>query len=235
MGSKQRLTELGPEGFMRLAARVADHRRHRHHLPRRPPVAARDPRTHQGHARRRPDRRPHPARTALPGVLGRCHLRRGPALPRRGPLGAAGRPARGRPQHLPADAAARPQHRGLHPVPDRGDRRLRAGGGSHRHRHLPHLRRAERRQPDAPRHRGGTRHGHLDRRGRPLLHLGPVRPERTPLHPRLLPAPGRADRRRGRPRPGRQGHGGPAARPRRGEAGVGSAPRVRPPGAHPHP
>ena len=40
-------------------------------------------------------------------------------------MGAAGRAARGRAQHLPADAAARPQHRRLHAVPDGGDRRVR--------------------------------------------------------------------------------------------------------------
>ncbi len=40
-------------------------------------------------------------------------------------MGAAGRAARGGAQHLPADAAARPQHGRLHAVPDGGDRRLR--------------------------------------------------------------------------------------------------------------
>ena len=57
--------------------------------------------------------------------LGRRDLRRGAPLPRRGPVGAARRPARGAAEPLPADAAARPQHRRLHAVPDRGDRRLR--------------------------------------------------------------------------------------------------------------
>ena len=72
-----------------------------------------------------PVRGAHPAAAAVAGVLGRRHLRRRAALPRRGPVGAPGRAARGRAEHLPADAAARPQHRRLHAVPDRGDRRLR--------------------------------------------------------------------------------------------------------------
>ena len=62
------------------------------------------------------------------GVLGRGDVRRGAALPGRGPVGAARRPARGDPQHRPADAAARPQHRRLHAVPDRGHRGVRPGG-----------------------------------------------------------------------------------------------------------
>ena len=57
--------------------------------------------------------------------LGRRDVRRGAALPLRGPVGAARRAAPGGAQHLPADAAARPQHGRLHAVPDRGHRRLR--------------------------------------------------------------------------------------------------------------
>ena len=80
------------------------------------------------------------------GGLGRCDLRRRPALPVRGSVGAAGRAARGPAQPLPADAAARPQHRRLHAVPAGGHRRLRQRGRGDRHRHLPHLRRAQRRR-----------------------------------------------------------------------------------------
>ena len=64
------------------------------------------------------------------GGVGRGDVRRGAAVPRRGPLGAAGRAARGGAQHLPADAAARAQHGRLHAVPDRGDRRVRRRGGA---------------------------------------------------------------------------------------------------------
>lgn len=90
-----------------VAARVTGHRRHRHHLPRRPPVTARHPGPHQGHARRRPGGGADHAATAVPGVLGRRHLRRRAPLPRRGPLGAPGRTPRSRTEHLPADAAPR--------------------------------------------------------------------------------------------------------------------------------
>ena len=48
-----------------------------------------------------------------------------------------------------------------------------------------------------------------------MLHRRPVRPGRAALHPRLLPAAGRADRRRGRARAGHQGHGRAAAPARR--------------------
>ena len=68
--------------------------------------------------------------------------------------------APGRAQHLPADAAARPQHGRLHAVPDRGDRGLRPGGRGDRHRRLPHLRRAQRRRADAAGDRGRARHRH---------------------------------------------------------------------------
>ena len=44
-------------------------------------------------------------------------------------LGAARRPPRGPAEHQHPDAPARPQHRRLHAVPDRGHRRVRAGGG----------------------------------------------------------------------------------------------------------
>ena len=53
-------------------------------------------------------------------------------------------------------------------------------------------------------------------RGRPVLHRQPARPRRAAVHPGLLPAPGRADRRRRRARPGRSrtwpGCCGPARR-----------------------
>ena len=87
-----------------------------------------------------------------------------------------------------------------------------AGGRGDRHRHLPDLRRAQRRRADAPGDRGGARDRHDRRRGRALLHRRPARPGREALHARLLPAPRRADRRRRRARPRDQGHGRPAAR-----------------------
>ena len=146
-----------PRG-VRAAAAGADPRgRHRHDVPRRAPVAARHPGAHPRPARRRPARRAHRAAAALAGVLGRRDLRRRAPVPRRGPVGPARRPVRGRAQHLPADAAARAQHRRLHAVPDRGHRRVRARGRRHRHGHLPDLRRAQRRRADAARDRRRAR------------------------------------------------------------------------------
>ena len=113
------LLRLGPEELRATAARAARGGRHRHHLPRRPPVAAGHPGAHPRPARRRAARRPHHPRAVVPGVLGRGDVRRGAALPLRGPLGAAGRAAPGRAQRVPADAAARAQHRRLHALPDR--------------------------------------------------------------------------------------------------------------------
>ncbi len=57
-----------------------------------------------------------------------------------------------------------------------------------RRRHLPHLRRAERRRPDAPGDRRGARHRHAVAEVAALLHRRPARPRRGPLHARLLPA-----------------------------------------------
>ena len=122
-------------------------------------------------------------------------------------------PARGGPEHLPADAAARAQHRRLHALPDRGHRRLRRRGRPHRHRHLPDLRRAQRHQPDAAGDRRGAPVRRGRRRGRPLLHRRPDEPGREALHARLLPGAGRADRRGRGARPGDQGHGRAAPPP----------------------
>ncbi len=90
-----------------------------------------------------------------------------------------------------------------------------AGGRRDRRRHLPDLRRAQRRRADAAGDRRRPRDRHRGRRGGPLLHRRPARPRRAALHARLLPAAGRADRRRRRARPRDQGHGRAAARRRR--------------------
>jgi pyruvate carboxylase len=85
------------------------------------------------------------------------------------------------------------------------------------------------------RDRRRPQHRHRRRRGSALLHRGPVRPGRAALHPGLLPAAGRADRQRRRPRPGDQGHGRAAAPPGGSHAGhraAGTLRAARPP-AHP--
>ena len=202
---------------------------HRHHVPRRPPVAARDPGPHPRPARRS---RRHVARTtpelwsleAWGGATYDVALR----FLSEDPWERLAVAAPGGAEHLPADAAARPQHRRLHAVPDRGHRRVRRGGRGHRHRRVPDLRRPQRRRADAARDRGGARDRDRRRRGRALLHRRPVRPRREALHARLLPRPGRADRRRRRARAGDQGHGRAAARARRPHPGHRAARAVRP-------
>ena len=167
---------VGPRGFRALAAGVAGGGRHRHDVPRCPPVTAGDAGAHQrtgiGCAVYRADH----AAAAVRRVLGRRDLRCGAAVPQGGPVGAAGGAARGDAQHLPADAAAGPQYRWLHAVSGAGHVGVRRGGDGHRHRHLPHLRRAEQPRVDAPGDRRGTRNRFCDSRSRDVLHRRPVRP-----------------------------------------------------------
>ena len=150
-------------------------------------------------------------------------------------MGAARQAAAGGAEHLPADAAARPQHGRLHAVPDGGDRGVRARGRPHRHRRVPDLRRAQRRGADAAGDRGGAGDRHDGRGGGAVLHRRPVLAGREALHARLLPRARRAHRRRRRARAGDQGHGRPAAGAGRPRAGAGAARAVRPAGAPAHP
>jgi hypothetical protein len=126
-------------------------------------------------------------------------------------VGPARAAARGDPERLPADAAARPEHGRLRHLPDQCRRRLRRRGGRVRHRRLPDLRRAQRRRADGARDPGGREPG--ARRGDPVLHGRPARPRRAHLHPRPLPAGRRGRGRRRRARAVHQGHGRPAAPP----------------------
>ena len=176
------------------------------------------------------------ARAVVARVLGRGDVRRGAALPLRGPVGAAGRAAPGGAEHLPADAAARPQHGRLHAVPDRGrptpSSRRPPTTGIDVFRIFDALNDVEQMRPaiEAVRETGTD-----GRRGGALLHRRPLRPRREALHARLLPAAGRADRRRRRARAGDQGHGRAAARAGRAHAGHRAARAVRPAGAPAHP
>ena len=159
-----------PRGVRPPPARAERRRGHRHDVPRRPPVAARDPGPQQGPARRGAVRRPqHPA-ALVARVLGRRDVRRGAALPLRGPVGAARGPQASGAERLPADAPQGKEHGRLHAVPHRGRHRLREGGGRDRTRRVPHLRRAQRRRADASRDRRGPRDRDHGGRGGALLH-----------------------------------------------------------------
>ena len=187
----------GPERFAAALRAQAGRRGHRHHVPRRAPVAARHPGAHPRPARRRPARRADDARAALRGVLGRRDLRRRAAVPRRGPVGAAGRAARG----ACRTSACRCCCAGATPSATRRTRRRSPTRSSPRpprtgidiFRIFDALNDVD---ADAPGDRRRAGHRHRRRRGRALLHRRPVRPGRAALHARLLPAARRADRRR---------------------------------------
>ena len=128
-GSRQALLALGPEGFARAlreqqAVAVTDTTfRDAHQSLLATRVRTRDLLAVAGHVAR------HDAAAVVARGVGRGDVRRGAAVPVRGPLGAARQAAAGGAEHLPADAAARPQHGRLHAVPDGGHRRVRARGG----------------------------------------------------------------------------------------------------------
>ena len=164
-----------------MAARQRRDRGHRHHLPRRAPVPARHPGAHPRPAHGRALPGPDDPAAVLAGVLGRRHLRRRAAVPRRGSVGAAGEAARGGAEHLPADAAARAQHGRLHAVPDERDAGVRGRGGPRRHRHLPHLRLPQRR-----RRRCGPPSTRCGRPARPWPRWRCATPPTCPTRPRQL-------------------------------------------------
>ncbi len=115
----------GAGGIRSLAARIQVGRCHRHDVPRRASVAAGHPGAHHRPADGRAVHGADDAAAAVDRVLGWRDLRCGASVPEGRPVGAAGGAARGGAQHLPADAAARPQHRRLHAVSGVGHARVR--------------------------------------------------------------------------------------------------------------
>ncbi len=156
--------------------------------------------------------------------LGRRHVRRGPALPRREPVGATADHQAALPQHAAADAAARAEPRRLSPLLRRDREPVRLRVQAQRHRGLPRVRRAERH----PQRRGigrGDQGVRRPVRGRHLLH-GEPRP-----HARLVP---RVRAGAQGPRCGHdlhQGHGGHADAVPHREDGSGAQDRDRASGA----
>ncbi len=220
-GSRQRLLELGPVGFAKALREQVPLAVDRDHVPRRAPVAPRDSCAHARPRRRAPVRRAAHAAVCCPWRPGVVRPTTWPSASSQRTHGSAWMPFARRPaQHRHPDAAARPQHRRLHAVPDRGDRTafVREAIGQRR-RHLPHLRRAERCLADAARDRRRARPGHPGRRGRRLLHRRPARPRTrssTPSTTTCRLAEQIVDA--GRAHPRHQGHGRAAARRCRGEA-----------------
>ena len=194
-GSRQLLRELGPEGFARRLREQRPGRRHGHDVPRRAPVPARHPGAHPRPAGRRPARRPYGAAAALAGVLGRRDLRRRAAVPRRGPVGPARRPvARPCPTSALQMLLRGRNTVGYTPYPTEVTDAFVARGRRHRAwtssgsstRSTTSRRCARRSTPCGP----PARRSRRSRSATPAT--CPTR--RRPLHARLLPAPGRADR-----------------------------------------
>ena len=160
-------------------------------------------------------------RAAVARGLGRRDLRRGAALPRRGPVGAARPICARRCPNICLQMLLRGRNTvGYTPYPDRGDarrssrRRRRPASTSSASSTRSTTSAQMRPAIDAVRATGTAR-----RRGRALLHRRPARPGRATLYTldyylRLA----EQHRRRGRARAGDQGHGRPAARAGRQDA-----------------
>ena len=163
-------------------------------------------------------------RLPLARVLGRRHLRRVAALPRRGPLGAPAAHQEARRAHAAADAAARPEPRRLPPLRRRHRAPLRLQGGGERHGRLPCLRRPQR-HPQLRDRRRGDQGDRQALPGRRRLHdlAGALA---RPLRGRRAQA-----RRHGRRLHLHQGHGGAALAVLRRAAR--RPPQGRAQGAHP--
>jgi pyruvate carboxylase len=90
----------GPQEIRRVDPQAKPPADHRHHLPRRPPVAHGHPGPHLRHARLRRRRGPSSGRRrhrpVLAGDVGRSDLRHRHAVPQRGSLGTPSPPARSR-------------------------------------------------------------------------------------------------------------------------------------------
>ena len=98
--------ELGAEKFCQWILRAEAAAAHRHHVPRRAPVAAGHAAAHATTCWRSPRPTPGCARAVLARDVGRGDVRHRDAVPEGIPLGAAGRPARADSEHPVPDAAA---------------------------------------------------------------------------------------------------------------------------------
>ena len=188
-GSRQRLDQLGPEGFARW-------------LRQEVPVLVTDTTLRDAHQSLLATRlrtkdmvqaAPYFARE-LPQLLsleawGGRHFRRRPALFEGGPLGTPGRTARSGAQPLPANVDQGPQDGRVHALSRRGGRCFCKGSGPHRRRYFPHFRFVERHRTGPAGGAGGDGSGQGGG-GRHLLHRRHGQPRRTPVHARLLPGQG---------------------------------------------
>ena len=106
-GTRQLLDELGPEKFAEWTRIAEAPAAHRHHVPRRAPIAAGHARAHLRHAAHRQFRGAPAAQSVQPGNVGRRDFRRRHALPARRPWKRLRRLREADSEHLFPDAAAR--------------------------------------------------------------------------------------------------------------------------------
>ena len=195
--------------WVREQKRAADHR---HHLPRRAPVAAGHARAHLRHAARSPTRPRSICRELFSlEMWGGATFDIAMRFLHEDPVGAAARAARAGPEHPVPDAAARRQRRRLHQLPGQRRRGVRRGGGRGRHRRLPHLRLAQLAAETCRSAIEAVRETGRDRRGGHLLHRRHRRPEAHQVRLKYYVELAKELEKRGRPHPGDQGHGRPAA------------------------
>ena len=177
-GTKQKFDELGAEGFAKWMLDAGARADHRHDHARRAPVAAGHAHAPAGHDRHRALLRAPDAAAVLDGMLGRRHLRRGHALPARGPVVAPRAVPRGHAQPAAADAAALGECRGLHQLPGQRGARLREAGGDLGRRRVPRVRFAQLGGEHARGHRRGARDRQALRSGHLLHGQSVARPTR---------------------------------------------------------
>ena len=232
-GTKQKLDELGAEGFAKwmLAQKqvlITDTTMRDAHQS-----LAGDAHASARHGGHRALLRAHAAAAVLGGMLGRRHVRRRHALPPRGPVVATRAVARAHAQPAVADAAALVERRGLHQLPRQRGARVRQAGGDLRRRRVPRVRLAQLGGEHARRHRRRARDRQAVRSGHLLFGQSLVA-ERDEVHARLLPRDGPQAEGRRHAHPRHQGHGGPLPAQRGVHAGEGAQGRAQATRAFPH-
>ena len=152
---------------------------------------------------------------------------------REDPVVAARAVPRGHAQPAAADAAALGERRRLHQLPGQRGARLREAGRDLRRRRVPRVRFAQLGGEHARGHRRGARDRQALRSGH-LLHGQSSLARREEVHARLLPEDGPRAEGRGHAHPRHQGHGGTVPAECGVHAGEGAQGRARTPGAFPH-
>ena len=141
-GTRDRLQELGPEEFARWMREQKRAAAHRHHVPRRPPVAAGHAAPHLRHARACADAYArHLPGAVLARDVGRGDVRHGDAVPQGRPVGPPRRAPRARSRTSCSRCCCGPPTRSATPTtPTTSCATFVSEAAAGRHRRLPHLR-----------------------------------------------------------------------------------------------